>query len=114
MNDKIKASEVKPFWTPKTPPVREQCKTCPFGPNAHLLNDHVAALESAKASADMGLDFHCHKTVYKGVLQPTVRPSKQPKHNWHTCAGAVAYKQNKEVEARKRMLREQGRLIEDV
>lgn len=110
---KVKASEIKPFWTPKTPAVKAQCETCPFGPNAHKLNDPAAALESAQAAANMGLDFHCHKTVYDGVLDPKKTPKPKPRSQWRTCAGAVAYKQGREVELRKAMLRQAGRLIED-
>ena len=107
----VKASDIKPMWTPKTPPVPKQCKTCPFGPNAHKLEDSNEAIASAKHSADMGLDFHCHQTVYAAAF--TNKPLMRPRSQWKTCAGAVAYKQNREVDMRKQMLRDQGRLIED-
>jgi hypothetical protein len=110
--NKIKAADVKPFWTPKTPPVPKQCATCPFGPNAHLLNDSAGALKSAQDAADMGLDFHCHKTVYKGAFVSAV-PTMRPRSVWRTCAGAYEYKRKREVETRKEALRAQGLLIED-
>lgn len=109
--DKIRAQDIKPFWRPKGQPVKEQCVSCPFGPNAHLLNDHEEATAAAIQSARMGLDFYCHKTVYKGALK-VPKPVMKPKSQWRVCAGMVAYKQNMEIEMRKKVLREQGRLIE--
>lgn len=112
-NEKVLASSIKPFWTPKGKVVAEQCSTCPFGPNAHKLNDAAEAIAVAKASASVGLDFHCHCTVYTDVLKYGKRPKTRPMSQWRVCAGAVAYKQTLEVETRKDILRSQGRLIED-
>lgn len=109
----VKASEIKPFYTPKSGVVKEQCKTCPFGPNRHLLIDGDEALAKAVESVEAGFDFHCHQTVYKNALRPGKTPSMRPRAEWRACAGAVTYKQTREVETRKDMLRRQGRLIED-
>lgn len=108
---KIRAEDIKPFWRPKGQPVKEQCVSCPFGPNAHLLNDQEVAVAGAKKAAQLGLDFHCHQTVYKGALK-VPKSVMKPRSQWRVCAGMVAYKQNMEIEMRKTMLREQGRLIE--
>lgn len=109
----VLASTIKPFWTPRGKPVAEQCATCPFGPNAHLLNDPVAAIQAARQAASLGMDFHCHSTVYTDVLKPKSQPQLRPKSQWRVCAGAIAYKRNLEVQQRKMLLASQGRLIDD-
>jgi predicted deacylase len=111
--EKVKASTIKPMWTPRSPVVASQCATCPFGPNGHKLKDAADALVCAKNAADMGLDFHCHSTVYENVLSETKAPTVRPQAEWRVCAGAVKYKREQEVEKRKAWLRQRGLLIED-
>lgn len=100
------------MWRPKGEVIKEQCRTCPFGPNAHELNDSEGAIAHAREAAHLGLDFHCHQSVYVGALK-VPNPKMRPQSEWKVCAGMVKYKQDREVERMKQALRERGRLIED-
>lgn len=111
MSEKILASSIKPMWTPKGPVVESQCASCPFLGGGGKLNEADEALKSAQQAAALGLDFHCHCTVYRKPF--TEDPRQRPQKEWRVCAGAVAYKRNLEVTQRKAILRSQGRLIED-
>lgn len=108
---KVHASTIKPMWTPKGQVVPQQCESCPFLGGGGKLVGAEDALASAKQAAGMGLDFHCHCTVYKDPFTP--HPTEKPRSQWRVCAGAVAYKRNLEVQQRTALLRQQGRLIED-
>lgn len=109
----VRASELAPMWRPKGEACKVMCATCPFGPGGHQLNDAAQALEAAQQVAKLGLDFHCHSTVYTDVLKPGQTPRQKARALWKVCAGAIAYKHALELTKRREILTEQGRLIDD-
>jgi hypothetical protein len=109
----VLASSIKSMWRPRRKVCAVQCNDCPFRPDGGRLagKENVKEREQVLRSARMGIEFHCHKFVWTGI--DTETPTQRHPDHWQVCLGMADAKRSHEVESRKQMFRDEGRLIED-
>jgi hypothetical protein len=98
-------------WKPKTflpkgPVVAAQCASCPFRPGQTIVTQDGMA--EIKQTAELGMDFFCHKTVYTGA---PVNSPKRPESEFKACLGAAKHRDRANLRKRKahlKRMQEQG------
>jgi len=102
----IKTKTWKPkTFLPKGPVVERQCSSCPFRPGQTVASKH--GLDEIRQTAELGMPFYCHKTVYTGA--PACSP-KRPESEFKSCLGAMKWRDRASLRKRKQYLKQvQGR-----